>query len=90
MLQPNPQRESANRLPLIFQKEEIMFQFNYKLEVAERVKAKCERHPRYNPTSRMNHPFKIRASESGGCVCSPFSSQKKVRNSVKKCPSHIA
>jgi hypothetical protein len=26
-----------------------MFQFNYKLKVAERVKAKCERHPRYNP-----------------------------------------
>ena len=26
-----------------------MLQFNYKLKVAERVKAKCERHPRYNP-----------------------------------------
>jgi hypothetical protein len=26
-----------------------MFQFNYKLKVAERVKAKCGRHPRYNP-----------------------------------------
>jgi hypothetical protein len=26
-----------------------MFQFTYKLKVAERVKAKCERHPRYNP-----------------------------------------
>jgi hypothetical protein len=26
-----------------------MFQFNYKLKVAERVKAKCDRHPRYNP-----------------------------------------
>jgi hypothetical protein len=26
-----------------------MFQFNYRLKVAERVKAKCERHPRYNP-----------------------------------------
>jgi hypothetical protein len=26
-----------------------MFQFSYKLKVAERVKAKCERHPRYNP-----------------------------------------
>jgi hypothetical protein len=26
-----------------------MFQFNYKLKVSERVKAKCERHPRYNP-----------------------------------------
>jgi len=24
-----------------------MFQFNYKLKVAERVKAKCERHPRF-------------------------------------------
>lgn len=27
-----------------------MFQFTYKLKVAERVKAKCERHPRYNPS----------------------------------------
>jgi hypothetical protein len=26
-----------------------MFQFNYKLKVSERAKAKCERHPRYNP-----------------------------------------
>jgi ParB/RepB/Spo0J family partition protein len=26
--------------------------------------------------SRMNHPSKIRASESRGCVRSPFSSQK--------------
>ncbi len=26
-----------------------MFQFSYKLKVTESVKAKCERHPRYNP-----------------------------------------
>ena len=26
-----------------------MFQFSYKLTIAERVKTKCERHPRYNP-----------------------------------------
>ena len=26
-----------------------MFQFTYKLKVAERVKGKSERHPRYNP-----------------------------------------
>jgi hypothetical protein len=26
-----------------------MFQFNYKLKVSERVKAKCNRHSRYNP-----------------------------------------
>jgi hypothetical protein len=26
-----------------------MFQFSYKLKVAERVKAVCARHPRYNP-----------------------------------------
>jgi hypothetical protein len=26
-----------------------MLQFNYKLKVSERVKAKCDRHPRYNP-----------------------------------------
>ena len=29
--------------------EEIMFQFTYKLKVSERVRAKYERHPRYNP-----------------------------------------
>ena len=26
-----------------------MFPFHYKLKVSERVKAKCNRHPRYNP-----------------------------------------
>jgi hypothetical protein len=26
-----------------------MLQFSYKLKVSERVKAKCEKHPRYNP-----------------------------------------
>jgi hypothetical protein len=26
-----------------------MFQFTYKLNISERVKAKCNRHPRYNP-----------------------------------------
>ena len=26
-----------------------MLQFSYKLKVSERVKAKCARHPRYNP-----------------------------------------
>jgi hypothetical protein len=26
-----------------------MLQFNYKLKISERVKAKCDRHPRYNP-----------------------------------------
>jgi hypothetical protein len=57
----NPQRESADRLPLFFQKEEIMFQFNYKLKVAERVKAKCERHPRYNPEREGRGGIK------GGC-----------------------
>jgi hypothetical protein len=29
-----------------------MFQFSYKLKVAERVKAKCERHPRYNRSGK--------------------------------------
>ena len=46
------QRESANRLPLFFQKEEIMFQFNYKLKVAERVKAKCVRASTLQPGAR--------------------------------------
>jgi hypothetical protein len=26
-----------------------MFQFTYKLKITEPIKAKCERHPRYNP-----------------------------------------
>jgi hypothetical protein len=26
-----------------------MFQFTYRLKVAERVKGKCKRHPRYSP-----------------------------------------
>jgi hypothetical protein len=26
-----------------------MFQFTYTLKITERIKAKCERHPRYNP-----------------------------------------
>jgi hypothetical protein len=26
-----------------------MFQFTYKLKITGRIKAKCERHPRYNP-----------------------------------------
>jgi hypothetical protein len=32
--------------PLFFLKEEIMFQFNYKHKFIERVKAKCNWHPR--------------------------------------------
>ncbi len=38
-----------------------MFQFTYKLKVAERVKAKCTRHPRYNPERDG------RAGIKGGC-----------------------
>jgi hypothetical protein len=38
-----------------------MFQFSYKLKVAERVKAKCERHPRYNPERDGRRGIK------GGC-----------------------
>ena len=38
-----------------------MFQFNYKLKVAERVKAKCKRHPRYNPEREGRGGIK------GGC-----------------------
>jgi hypothetical protein len=38
-----------------------MFQFNYKLKVAERAKAKCERHPRYNPEREGRGGIK------GGC-----------------------
>jgi hypothetical protein len=38
-----------------------MFQFSYKLKVAERVKAKCERHPRYHPERDGRNGIK------GGC-----------------------
>ena len=38
-----------------------MFQFNYKLKVSERVKAKCNRHPRYNPEREGRGGIK------GGC-----------------------
>ena len=38
-----------------------MFQFSYKLKVSERVKAKCERHPRYNPEREGRGGIK------GGC-----------------------
>ena len=30
-----------------------MFQFTYKLKITERIKAKCERHPRYNPETPL-------------------------------------
>jgi hypothetical protein len=38
-----------------------MFQFSYKLKVAERVKATCIRHPRYNPERDGRNGIK------GGC-----------------------
>lgn len=38
-----------------------MFQFSYKLKVAERVMAKCERHPRYHPERDGRNGIK------GGC-----------------------
>jgi hypothetical protein len=40
-----------------------MLQFTYKLKITERVKAKCERHPRYNPEKGG------RAGIRGGCSC---------------------
>lgn len=39
-----------------------MFQFSYKLRIAERVKATCERHPRYNPERDGREGIK------GGCA----------------------
>jgi hypothetical protein len=38
-----------------------MLQFTYKLKLTERVKAKCSRHPRYNPEKDG------RAGIRGGC-----------------------
>ena len=43
------------------QKEQMMFQFTYRLKIAERVKARCERHPCYNPERDG------RAGIRGGC-----------------------
>ena len=40
-----------------------MLQFTYKLKITERVKGKCERHPRYNPEKDG------RAGIRGGCSC---------------------
>jgi hypothetical protein len=45
----------------LFQTEETMLQFTYKLKLTERVKAKCSRHPRYN------HVKDGRAGIRGGC-----------------------
>jgi hypothetical protein len=39
-----------------------MFQFTYKLKLAEQVKAKCNRHPRYNPERDGRGGIK------GGCL----------------------
>jgi hypothetical protein len=41
--------------------EDTMLQFTYKLKLTERVKAKCSRHPRYNPEKDG------RAGIRGGC-----------------------
>jgi hypothetical protein len=40
-----------------------MLQFTYKLKITERVKGKCNRHPRYNPEKDG------RAGVRGGCSC---------------------
>jgi hypothetical protein len=43
--------------------EETMIQFTYKLKITERVKGKCNRHPRYNPKKDG------RAGIRGACSC---------------------
>jgi hypothetical protein len=48
-----------------------MFQFNDKLKVSERVKAKCDRHPRYNPNAGLEEASRVDArlaSLSSICV----------------------
>ena len=45
-----------------------MFQFNDKLKVSERVKAKCDRHPRYNSGREARGGIK------GGCSTCSLSS----------------
>ena len=54
-----------------------MYQFTYKLKVAERVKAKCERHPRYNPERDG------RAGIKGGCsTCYSLLSLRQARQAL--------
>src|SRR5947209_1647858 len=43
-----------------------MLQFTYKLKITERVKGKCDRHPRYNPEKDG------RAGIRGACSCCFF------------------
>jgi hypothetical protein len=79
-LQPNPQRESANRLPLFFQKEEIMFQFSYKLKVAERVAASSD------PIKllRLASPTSFRTAESRTFIVEGESDSMAARHSINK------
>ena len=54
-----------------------MFQFNYKLKVSERVKAKCDRHPRYNSERE------VRGGVNGGCsTCFSFFDLHQARLSL--------
>jgi hypothetical protein len=51
-----------------------MLQFSYKLIVKERVKAKCPRHPRYNPETQG------RGAIVGGCsTCSDLFDLQEAR-----------
>jgi len=45
-----------------------MFQFTYKLKVAERVKGKCEPHPRYNPECDGRGGIKGGCSACFSCI----------------------
>jgi hypothetical protein len=44
--------------------EDTMIQFTHKLKLNERVKAKCSRHPRYNPEKEA-----IAGIRGGCCAC---------------------
>jgi hypothetical protein len=60
MLSFDPNHVQTEMAPLLHP-EETMLQFTYKLKLTERVKAKCSRHPRYNPVKDG------RAGIRGGC-----------------------
>ena len=45
-----------------------MLKFNYKLTVKERVKAKCPRHPQYNPEKHGRERSSADAQRASTCM----------------------
>jgi hypothetical protein len=62
-----------------------MFQFTYKLKITERIKAKCERHPRYNPEREG------RGGIRGGCsACFSLFDLHQARLSLDAAPPRVS